>query len=157
MRDDVTVRDDDVSEFEIPIRQGDDEYSEDGALKLSSNDYVIVRMHPKKSSSDPKWQLAKLLHTNLDEDAWVVQWCNTRDTGPVARLDRKFLLSWRNEDGTGDEVFAMQAPPDHIPTTWVVTVGRFLTASFRLHQHGKILLPDSVKAIIRSKFESKFW
>lgn len=136
------------------IGQSDEDYLDDGSLKFAANDTVVVRMYPQKDSSAPRWQLARLLHPTPDEDAWVIQWINTKDSLPVRRLDRKFLLSWRREDGKGDEIFAKNAPANHIPTTWIVTIHRIMTAGFKLKQSK---IPDTAKAIIRSKFESKFW
>ena len=81
------------------VRQDDEEFGEDGGLKLMSDHYVIVKMKPQLTSTDPKWQLAKLLHPTPDEDAWVVQWCNLARPDQSPRMDGKFVLVWRGEDG----------------------------------------------------------
>ena len=66
----------------------DSTMNEDGGLKFASNEYVIVNIPSCRSRSDPKWQVAKLLHPNLDEDAWVVQWCSTKGTTDTLELTR---------------------------------------------------------------------
>jgi hypothetical protein len=137
------------------VRRDDEEYETDGALKHAANEYVIVRM-TNRSGSASKWNVAKLLHPTPDEDGWVIQWCNTSETGPLPRLERRgYQLAWRqNHDGGSREVLAMNAEAGWEPFTWVVTLRRLLTPSFKLLKHG--ILPDSIKAIIRSSFESKY-
>ena len=80
---------------------------------------MIVRAFPKKTQNLPKWQVAKLLHPTPDEDAWVVQWCNTADTGPAYRMDRKFKLVWLKSDGSEEEHYAMNAQPGWLPVVRV--------------------------------------
>ena len=137
------------------VRRDDAEYDEEGSLKFTAGEFAVVKMY-KSSSTTDKWQLAKLLHLTPDEDAWVVQWCNTRDADPVNRMDRRFTLVWMKEDGCGnEELLQMNAKPGWIGMQWVVTLHRFLTPSFKLKSQGK--LPAPIKAIIRSKFESVNW
>ena len=85
----------------------------------------------------------------------MVQWCNTADTGPAYRMDRKFKLVWLKSGDSEEEHYAMNAQPGWLPCTWVITLQRVLTPSFRFLAHGK--LPPPVKAIIKSKFEAVDW
>jgi hypothetical protein len=137
------------------VRRDDEEYDESGSLRLNSNDYVVIRMYPKASSDTPRWQVAKLLYPTPDEDAWMLQWCNTSDVVPVPRMDRKFKLAWFKNEDSGEEAYAMNAKPGYVSIQHVVLLHRILTPSFRLLAHGR--LPPNVKAIIKSKFESRFW
>ena len=138
------------------VRQDDEEFQKDGGLKFSSNDHAIVRMFPRKSSSDPKWQVAKLLHPTPDEDAWAVQWCNASGEGPTRRCERSYRLAWQreNEDSSA-EIYASNAPAGCIPIMWVATLSRFITAGFKLSKNGR--LPPEIKAIIKSKFAQEHW
>ena len=106
------------------------------------------------TSTDPKWQLAKLLHPTPDEDAWVVQWCNLARPDQSPRMDGKFVLVWRGEDG--EEKYAMNARPGWVPLQWVITLLRIITPCFQLAAHGKLPAPQ-IKAVIKSKFESKYY
>ena len=129
--------------------------SEDGGPTFASNEYVIVKMTSRGSGSEPRWQVAKLLHSNLDQDAWLVQWCNTKDRTNSLRIDKKFLLSWRARANSEEETLSMNASEGWQPWTHTCTVKRFLTPSFKLLKHGK--LPDQIKAIVRLKFVNQYW
>ena len=80
---------------------------------------------------------------------------HTSETGPLPRLERRgYQLAWRKNHDDGErEVLSMNAEAGWEPFTWVVTVRRLLTPSFKLLKHG--VLPDPIKAIIRSLFEAK--
>ena len=137
------------------VRDGDNRYERTGSLKLVSDDFVTVTMQPAKESSNPKWQVAKLLHPTLDADIWVIQWCNVVGTGPTRRMDAKYKLVWFKEDDSTQEVYSSNCPVGYLSATWVVSTRRFLTPSFKLEKYGK--LPATVKAAIKAKYESKFW
>ena len=77
------------------------------------------------------------------------------DVVPVPRMDRKFKLAWFKNEDSGEEAYAMSAKPGYVSIQHVVLLHRILTPSFRLLAHGR--LPPNVKAIIKSKFESRFW
>ena len=61
--------------------------------------------------------------------------------------------NWRGERPIGVEK-EIDAEAEWEPFTWVVTLRRLLTPSFKLLKHG--VLPDPIKAIIRSLFEAKY-
>ena len=137
------------------VRHGDERFDTSGSLKLTSDDYVIVSMQPEKESSKPKWQVAKLLYPTLDDDIWVIQWCNVPGTGPARRMDGRFKLAWFLEADSEQEVYGSNCPKGYLSATWAVKSRRFLTASFKLEKHGK--LPATIKAHIKAKYESKYW
>jgi hypothetical protein len=138
------------------VRRDDEEFEEEGGLKFSSGDYAIVRMFPRKRSSDPKWHVAKLLHPTPDEDAWAVQWCNVSGEGPTIRCEQSYKLAWQREDeDSSAEIYASNAPPGCVPITWVAVLSRFITHGFKLLKGG--FLPPEVKAIIKSKFPAEDW
>ena len=139
-----------------PIYMREDSMAiEDGGPVFATDEYVIVKMMPRRAGTDPRWHLAKLLHPNLDEDAWTVQWCNTTDVTSNLRINKRFLLAWRTQANPEGETLSMNASEGWQPWTHTCTVKRFLTPSFKLLKRGK--LPDQIKAIVRSKFVKQYW
>ena len=139
-----------------PIYMREDSMAiEDGGPAFATDEYVIVKMMSRRAGTDPRWHLAKLLHSNLDEDAWTVQWCNTTDVTSNLRINKRFLLAWRTQANPEGETLSMNASEGWQPWTHTCTVKRFLTPSFKLLRRGK--LPDQIKAIVRSKFVKQYW
>jgi hypothetical protein len=135
------------------VRRDDEDYEPDGKLQLRSAEYVIVRMYPQ-GDSGPKWQVARLLHQTPDEDSWVVQWCNTDDDDQSVRIECSFAPAWFVNEDSDVEVYSLTKKQRYVSIEWVVTLQRVLGPSFKLVRSK---LPAPVKAIIKSRFLSKYW
>jgi len=127
------------------IRSDDEHYEEQGDMRLSEKQFVVVKLVGIPKTAKRKWQVAQLVHTTPDQDAWVVQWLNTSDHGPM--LDATYKLAWSNEDG--EEEFSDKQKIGFSPLTWTVRKHRFLSVGFQM-RNGK--LPADVKATLRTKF-----
>ena len=113
---------------------------------LGSTQYVVVRLHARKTARRKKWQVGKLVHTTPDEAQWVIQWCNTESGGSM--LNARYYPAWLLPDGE-TEKFADNQQTGWQPIWHVVHKRRFITPAFAL-SGGKI--PNAIRAVLRSKF-----
>ena len=79
------------------LRAGDDQLEDSGATVFTEGKIVIVRLDAAKKAVR-KWQVCKLTHTTLDEDAWVVKWYHSHDDGLM--LSKIYFPAWEKPDGT---------------------------------------------------------
>lgn len=79
------------------LRAGDDQLEDGGATVFTEGKIVIVRLDAAKKAVR-KWQVCKLTHTTLDEDAWVVKWYHSHDDGLM--LSKIYCPAWEKPDGT---------------------------------------------------------
>ena len=133
-----------------PLRQrpSDDSIDEQGNTSFSAGQLVVVRLKVPKNVKR-KWQVAKLLHTTPDENAWEVQWYNSPDTGS-SFLDMRYLPAYATT--AGKEVYTKSPKTGMKPLCWNVYKHRFITPAFKLN---KDKLPPKVRAAIRASSVSK--
>jgi hypothetical protein len=136
------------------IRQDDEYYGAEGEFRLTVGECAIVKM-TCASSGDPKWNVAKLMHLTPDEDAWVIQWCNSADVDQLVRMERNaYMPAWEDPRDPGKEIYAVNGQPNWKPWEYVVNLHRIITYSFRLAS-GKI--PPKIKTIIKAAFKTEYW
>ena len=131
------------------FKTDDGQFDEDGETRFATGQLVVVRLAAAKTAVR-KWQVAQLICTTLDEDAWNVHWYNSPDSGNM--LDKRYLPVY--EDANKKEHYVRQGTQKAgwVPMTWKVYKGRFLTPSFQLVHHK---LPANIKSILRAKFGNK--
>ena len=130
------------------LRAGDDQLMDGSSALYTEGKIVIVRLAAARNAVR-KWQVCRLDHTTMDEDAWIVQWYNSHDDGFM--LEKRYYSAWEKTDGT--EIYAAsRADPSWVPVTWTVHKGRFLTGPFEL-KHAKI--PPTIKSRIKAMFGDK--
>ena len=132
------------------LRIDDDQFDEEGDTNFASGQLVVVRLFVAKTAVR-KWQVAQLLHTSMDQDAWEVQWYNTADSGSL--LEARYLPAWLKSDGKEAYAAPGKQKESWKPLTWTVYKRRFLTPSFQL-KHRR--LPANIKSILRAKFGDKY-
>ena len=125
--------------------EDDADYGEPDDQRYSEGQYVVVRLHARKTARR-KWQVGKLVHTTPDEAQWVIQWCNTESGGSM--LNARYYPAWLLPDGE-TEKFADNQQTGWQPIWHVVHKRRFITPAFAL-SGGKI--PNAIRAVLRSKF-----
>ena len=111
---------------------------------------VVVRLHGQPKNAKRKWQVCRLLHTTLDEDAWVVQWYNSHDTGPMTKM--RYHPCYVVNDA-GDEEFTHKPEPGWKQLQHTVYKRSFITPSFKLER--RYYLPASIRAAILAHPVSK--
>lgn len=134
-------------------RTDDDQFDESGQTSFAGGQLVVVRLTSVPKNDVRKWQVARLMHTTADQDAWEIQWYNTPDkSGPM--LDKRYMSSWEVPGKQGEKLVLFgKQESGWLPVSWRVYKGRFLTPSFKLTKGQR--LPDNIKSILRAKFGNK--
>ena len=135
----------------IYLRADDDQlqFDEEGQTKFASGQLVVVRLAAPKTAVR-KWQVAQLLHTTPDQEAWEVHWFNSPESGVM--LDKRYLPVYEDENGKEHYCKSGTQKTKWKPLTWRVYKGRFLTPAFKLKNSR---LPKEIKSILRAKFGNK--
>ena len=128
-------------------RPDDDLDDEQGSTNFQPGMIVVVRLQVPKAAKR-KWQVARLLYTTLDEDAWVIQWYNSHDTGDM--LSMKYAPAWQLPDGT--EKFTTKPKDGWLKIEHTVYKSRFITPSFKLQNQR---LPPHIRALVKAHSVSK--
>ena len=131
-------------------RPGDDSDDEEGETNFAAGMLVVVRLHGQPKNAKRKWQVCRLLHTTLDEDAWVVQWYNSHDAGPMTKM--RYHPCYVVNDA-GDEEFTHKPEPGWKQLQHTVYKRSFITPSFKLDR--RHCLPASIRAAILAHPVSK--
>ena len=122
-------------------------FSEEGATLFEEGQVVIVRLMVPKNEKR-KWLPARLVHTTLDQDAWVIQWYNTHEDGDM--LNAKYYPAWQKPNG--EEAYRSSAKTGWRSLEWTVYKGRFISPAFKFVNHR---LPPTIRAIIKAHSVSK--
>jgi hypothetical protein len=122
---------------------------EQGQTAFEAGQLVAVRMKVPKTAVR-KWQIVRLLRTDPDQKAWIIQWYSSQDQGNL--LNMRYYPVWVNPEDLDKEVCRASPPEGYVPLEWTVYKGRFITPAFKLKENK---LPPHIRALIRAHSVSK--
>ena len=91
----------------------------------------------------------KLLHCNLDQTAWEIQWCNLHSNDARPMLELQYYPAWAKPDG--QEAYELLPAAGWEPLQWNVYDKRIISPPFQLVNQ----LPVHIRALIRAHSVSK--